>query len=837
MDRVVVAHSPLSESLLFKSMVGHEALSCIYQYDVEFLCKDNSLSLSDLLGKPLTLELNPRPGVTRYLSGIITRMAFLGHEKHREEYYTFRAEVRPELWYLTQNSGFRIWQKQTVKQIIETVLNDAGIIFENKLTGTYREWEFCVQYQESTYAFLQRLMEHEGIYFYFEHALDKQTLILVDDPAIHTPFPGYDCIEYHQAAAGGYVNDESINIWQATAAISPSLYQHDDYNYLESNADLSANGQISQSHAQKVATQREWPGQYPQQGDGQNYVNVRQQELAARQLESDGVGDAFGLAPGYTFALTKAPRASDEGQSFLVTAVDYQLVENSYASNDEDFTRHCFQFRVVPATVNWRPARNTPWPRTSGPQTAVVVNAPDATKGDNSTVATDDYGRVRVKFLWFKAENEQDLYSCWLRVASGWAGSQQGYYQIPRVGEEVVVDFINGDPHMPVITGRVYNNLQTQPVGESLLTISSEGDIGDSDTITAEAAESWSWSKSGFWSRSIGNSDASNGNFISFDDLSGDESLDIHAQKDLNLSADNAIKIYAGKAGDGAMKMWSEGKFNIHSNEKLTMTAPNTTHSVRGTYYTVTGSNFTANAIGLTVNGVNGTVNVVSNVAASGTDFAFKGISMDYTYLKRSKTQVEYKADLQRFEQVPFYQIRVGLMSLQSGATGVLGDNSAIKTKIQNLKDKMEARKEIKEEADAKKYEEYNEKQGEKITAKQNARNGVEDANSSGRNSAENNSRRNSTDSNASNNSRNSTESNASNNSRNSTESNASNNSRNSTESNVSNNSRNSTESNASNNSRNSTESNNSNASNNSAENNANDNFDDNNDPAFNPWA
>ncbi|ORM64337.1 hypothetical protein HA45_11040 [Pantoea rodasii] len=119
MDRVVVAHSPLGESLLFKSMTGHEALSCLYQYDIEFLSKDNSIALPDLLGKPLTLELNPRPGVTRYLSGIITRMAFVGHEKHREEYYTYRAEVRPELWYLTQNRGFRIWQKNPLSKSLK----------------------------------------------------------------------------------------------------------------------------------------------------------------------------------------------------------------------------------------------------------------------------------------------------------------------------------------------------------------------------------------------------------------------------------------------------------------------------------------------------------------------------------------------------------------------------------------------------------------------------------------------------------------------------------------------------------------------------------------------
>ena len=712
MERVVIAHSSLGDSLLFKSMKGCEILSEWYEYTIDLLSKDNSINLNNMLGKTLALELKPRPDVTRYLSGIIARMEFVGHEKHIEEYYVYRVTLVPELWYLTQNKGFRIWQNKNVQEIVTSVLDEYGISYESALTASYRQWDYCVQYQETMYNFIQRMMQHEGIYFYFKHSVDKQTLVLADAPGAHKPFPGYDNIEYHQDGSGGYVNCESIDTWLSSASITPSLHQQDDYNYLESNADLSSTLKVSDSGALKTATQREWPGQYQTQGDGTNYIKIRQQEHVARQRESKGAGDAFGLAPGYTFKLSMAPRDSDNDQEFLITRVDYELIENSYASNDDDKTLHRFNFVVVPAKVQWRPARTAPWPRSAGPQTAVVVNAPDATKGDKTYVATDQYGRVRVKFLWYKPADEQELYSCWIRVSSGWAGTQLGNYQIPRVGEEVIVDFINGDPHMPVIVGRVYNNLQTQPVAKSKVTLAKESDPGKEDSITSVADSDWSWSKSGYWTRTVGSSDTTNGNHITFEDRAGEESLDIHAEKYLNISAKNGIRIYSAKQDDGAIDIWAPGSINIYSGNSINQTAKNLNEHHEGKRWGMYGASFTFTGIQFAINGVNGAMNLVSNLAYSTTDFAIKGVSMDYTYLKRSKTQVEWKSDIGRYEQVPFYNLRAGLYTVMNG--GAVADeptteadqtSNSFANKLRKLREENKMRKQIKKNTDQKKKE------------------------------------------------------------------------------------------------------------------------------------
>jgi len=504
MDRVVIAHTPLGSELLFKKMTGREQFSDCYQFDVDMLSTSNEINLQDLLGEQITLELRPNPETQRFLSGMITRMAFVGHEKHREEYYIYRATMRPHLWNLTQTQGFRIWQQKTAREILTDVFQDYAIPIDDQLEGNFRIWEYCVQYQESMYDFVKRLMEHEGIYFYFRHAMGQETLVLCNSSKSHQPFGCYETIEFHQTGAGGYVNQEAINSWQASASVSASLYSHDDYNYLQSNADLSATMQIADARSPANTKITEWPGRYPHQSEGNDYSQIRQQEYGARQQQIEGAGDAFGLAPGYTFTLCMAPRAADEGKTFLITRVDYHLEENSYASNDQDHNIHRFDFCVIPATVVWRPARVTPWPRTTGPQTAVVIKASDASKGDGDHISTDQYGRVRVKFRWFRAEDETRLHSCWLRVSSGWAGSQYGAYQIPRVGEEVVVNFINGDPHTPVVTGRVYNDLQTLPISEHLVTEASTSDIASGDSVTAESAAEWNYAKSGIWTRTLG---------------------------------------------------------------------------------------------------------------------------------------------------------------------------------------------------------------------------------------------------------------------------------------------------------------------------------------------
>lgn len=508
MDRVIIAHTPPENgALLFKSLSGHEGLSEPFEFDVELLHRSNGLKLKNLLGKPLTIELRGAILSPRFLNGYITRMTLTGRETRGERYYIYRAMVRPGLWYLTQNRDFRIWQEKSVPDIIASVLSGYQIKFENKLTWDYRQWGYCVQYQESDFDFISRLMEHEGIYYYFTHQRDGHTLVLADAPQTHDALPGYATIPYQPFDSDSYQNTGSIHSWSVSDAITPSMYSLDDYDFRKPRARLLETRQNPVSCASDKAEVFDWPGHFTDREHGQFYVRVRQQEFEACHELMSGESSCLGLAPGYTFLLAQAPRAEDQ-REYLTTRVEYLLTENAYASSEGETAEHRLTFSVVPGNVNWRPARATAWPKTHGPQTAEVVGP------EGQSIWTDKYGRVKLKFRWDRYGNGDDSSSCWVRVSSSWAGWKYGGIQIPRVGEEVVVDFINGDPDRPLITGRVYNENNMPP-----------WDLPNDAT------------KMGFMSRSTDGS-PDNANYLFFEDSPGGELFDMHAEKDMNISVE-----------------------------------------------------------------------------------------------------------------------------------------------------------------------------------------------------------------------------------------------------------------------------------------------------------
>ncbi len=451
MDRVIIAHTPLGpESLLFKSLTGTEELSHLYHFDIELLSPYPDLDLKSLLGQSITIESRSNPVAPRYFNGIITKITRHGREKEGDRYHVYRAVLCPDLWLLTQNRDFHIWQEKNITEIISSVLNELQIKFENKLTESYRAWEYCVQYNESDFEFISRLMEHEGIYYYFEHKLGEQVLILIDSPDEHQPLSGYEDIPWTMQSGDSIVKKEGIYRWQVTDSLTPALYTHDDYDFRKPHAILLEARQNPQSYIKKKSNMYEWPGRYVEPSDGQFYTKVRQQELGAHHEIMSGDSTAPGIAPGYKFNFIKTANYQYNGE-YLTVKAHYFLTENHYASSGNEQAEHHIQFEVIKSDINWRPPRITPWPRTFGPQTAKVVGRP------GKQIDTDNYGRVKVKFHWDQYSTDDGNSSCWIRVSSAWAGMKFGGIQIPRVGEEVVVDFVNGDPDRPIITGRVYN--------------------------------------------------------------------------------------------------------------------------------------------------------------------------------------------------------------------------------------------------------------------------------------------------------------------------------------------------------------------------------------------
>lgn len=501
-----------ADGLLFHTLTGTETLSRPFVLTAELLATDARIDRHALLGKAVTFTL-PTDGLMnalspRYLNGKITRVAVRSQELSGTRYAVYQLTVEPDLWPMKRDRNLRIFQSQTVPQIVQTLLKEYGVNVETRLAGNYRVWEYCVQYQESSLDFISRLMELEGIYYFFRHEADKHTLVLCDAPDQHQAFPGYETIAYHVTPSGGVVTEEGISQWSLAESVTPGIYSTDDYDFRKPNAWMLQARQNPASPMPGSVDVYDWPGHFVDHGHGESYARIRQEVWQAEHHSVSGSGTATGIAPGYTFSIINAPHFSDNGE-YLVTSATYDFAENSYASGDTGDSRHNIHFTVLPSSVTYRTPPETAWPKTHGPQTAKVVGP----KGES--IWTDRYGRVKVKFHWDRLAKGDDTSSCWVRVSSAWAGQGFGGVQIPRVNDEVVVDFINGDPDRPLIIGKVYNEASMPPWA-----------------LPAAATQM------GFLSRSKDGT-ADTANALRFEDKAGEEHLWIQAQKNMDTHVKN----------------------------------------------------------------------------------------------------------------------------------------------------------------------------------------------------------------------------------------------------------------------------------------------------------
>lgn len=496
------------EGLLFWKLSGHEAMSEMFELSLTLLGSDARLDRSKLLGQPVTVTIPTQNALSsRYFNGKITRVAVSAVELSGIRYAAYQLIVEPDLWPMKRDRNLRIFQGQTVPQIINTLLSEYQVNVEDKLNGSYRVWDYCVQYQESSFAFISRLMELEGIAYHFRHEAGKHTMVLTDSATQHQSVSGYETIPYHQTASGGITTEEGIGQWALEDSVTPGIYSLDDYDFRKPNAWLFQARQNPASPSPGSIDVYDWPGRFVDHGHGEFYARIRQERWQVEHQQIQASATAVGIAPGATFTLTNAPFFSDNGE-YLTTAADYLFEENSYASGGNSDISHQIHFRVIPSSVVYRPAQVTDWPRTYGPQTAKVVGP------EGESIWTDRYGRIKVKFHWDRHAKGDDTSSCWVRVSSAWAGQGFGGVQIPRVGDEVVIDFINGDPDRPIVTGRVYNEASMPP-----------WDLpGDATRM-------------GFMTRSKdGNQD--NASYLFFEDKLGEESVDLHSEKNMNVSVE-----------------------------------------------------------------------------------------------------------------------------------------------------------------------------------------------------------------------------------------------------------------------------------------------------------
>ena len=456
MKRDILVKSNLGDDvLLFRRMHGTEHMSRPYEYRVELLTQQEDIALHEVIGQQMTIHLSIGKDKFRYFSGVVARFAYVGTEG---DYHRYDAVLRPWFWNLTRRSDCRIFQELTVPDIIKEVFRDAGFSeFEESLSGEYRTWKYRVQYRETDFDFVSRLMEQEGIYYFFKHEDGKDTLVLADSINAHAPFENFDEVRFFPQGADGTLEEPGIFEWQVAHEYQPTIFAHTDYDFIEPTKDLSAKAQIPRDHTKADSEIYDYPGAYYDPAEGDTYAKVRVEELQSQYERCTGEGNVPGIAVGHLFNLARHPRG-DQNREYLVLGCDHIIDGGDYESKGAGSPpQYKVSFTVLSSAEKYRAPRVTPKPIVQGPQTAVIVGP------DGEQVWCDEYGRVKVQFHWDREGGQDENSSCWVRVSQSAAGSTWGGMFIPHIGQEVVVDFLEGDPDRPLITGRVYNHDQMPP--------------------------------------------------------------------------------------------------------------------------------------------------------------------------------------------------------------------------------------------------------------------------------------------------------------------------------------------------------------------------------------
>ncbi len=455
-ERATVVQTPVGADLLtFTHLVGRDEISRCLAYTVGFVSSSPDIDPLKMLGGAVSIEGESDP--KRWFSGLVSEFR-LTRIEDRLAYY--EAVIRPWLWFLGNTTDCRIFQNMSVIEIVEEVFSKYSTAkFEKRLQGSYPPREYCVQYDESDLDFVQRLLEHEGILYFFEHDEGKHTLVLADAMNKLKPAPGYEKVPYHFEGQGSRRDVEYITEWIPGSSVRPGAYVHTDYDFEKPGADLMAKSAQPFSHKLAAGENYRQPGAHLDVGRGDSLAAIRREEIQAVHQRIAAVGTVRGLYSGCTFKLDGFPR-EDQNQEYLVVSAEYRLFDPGYrALADVESENFKVILGVAPTALAYRPPRVTTRPIMRGPQTATVVGP------SGEEIFTDKYARVKVQFHWDRLGKKDQNSSCFVRVSQTWAGSGWGFIQIPRIGQEVIVDFIEGDPDLPIITGRVYNASQMPPYG------------------------------------------------------------------------------------------------------------------------------------------------------------------------------------------------------------------------------------------------------------------------------------------------------------------------------------------------------------------------------------
>lgn len=427
---------------------GHESISGLFEFHIELA--GDEVDLGTVVGRPATLKIHGMES-PRYVHGIVSHIESGGYSRSCRLY---SLTLVPPLWRLLHRRDCRIFQPATTPQILADVLRGAGMNpkeFRFELKATYEPRDYCVQYRESDFNFVSRLMEEDGIFYYYEHGAKEATLVIADDPGVHVPIAGLPLLTYDETSA--VRNREHVTQMAISETIRPGKVSLRDFNFHRPGESMEVDAHAGADVDLEIY---DYPGEYqmPTEGGpeaGRSMAKIRLEALQASRRRGSGRSDCVRMHPGHIFALAGHPNDTHNGR-FLLTQVVHQGSQPQVLDQDSQGAAHYGNtFTVMPAEVAFRPPRVTPRPHVRGVQSATVVGA------GTEEVHTDEQGRVMVQFHWDRLGKMNEQSSCWVRVSQAWAGNGWGSMFIPRVGHEVLVDFIEGDPDRPIITGRVYH--------------------------------------------------------------------------------------------------------------------------------------------------------------------------------------------------------------------------------------------------------------------------------------------------------------------------------------------------------------------------------------------
>ena len=444
-NRPMRAMTPLGEDeLLLAGFTGEETVSRLFTFHLDLLSENGAIEAQELLGQPITVSVQLGDGSVRYINGIVSRFGAGGRD---DDLFHYRAEVVPQLWVLTRRMNSRIFQEMTVLEIVEKVFKDGGLSeFRIDCIGQLVKREFCVQYRETDFDFVSRLLEDEGIYYFFEHEGDKHTMVLANTPNSHPPVPGPATIDFEPQQQ---VDEDVIGEWTKVQELRSGKYTLWDYCFEKPDSHLDAT--VAGDNDLELY---EFPGGHQKREDGEAYARVRLEAEEVLRETLRGAGTCRQMVAGHKFTLAR--HFSSDGE-YVLTSVSHAAQTGDYRSERGGSLDYRVDFTAIPIGVPFRPQRVTQKPVIRGTQTALVVGK----KGEEIWV--DKYGRVKVQFHWDREGKKDENSSCWIRVAMPWAGKGWGSVSLPRIGNEVVVSFLEGDPDRPIIVGSVYNANQTVP--------------------------------------------------------------------------------------------------------------------------------------------------------------------------------------------------------------------------------------------------------------------------------------------------------------------------------------------------------------------------------------